>query len=46
MVDIGEYRRLRGEEPDFKEFLLSVPDLDALDLERDMDLPRDVELGG
>jgi prevent-host-death family protein len=46
VVDIGEYRRLRGEEPDFKEFLLSVPDLDALDLERDMDLPRDVELGG
>lgn len=28
VVDIGEYRRLRGGEEDFKAFLRSAPDLD------------------
>ena len=29
---------------DFKEFLLSAPDLDVLDLERDQSMPRDIDL--
>lgn len=40
----AEYRRLRGDVPDFKEFLLAGPDLDRLDLERDHSLPREVKL--
>ena len=39
-----EFRRLIGNKPDFKEFLLSGLDLSALDLERTSDLPREVEL--
>lgn len=39
-----EFRRLIGSKPDFKKFLLSGPDLSALDLERAKDLPREVEL--
>jgi hypothetical protein len=39
-----EYRRLRGDVPDFKEFLLAGPDLEQLDLRRDPSLPREVEL--
>ncbi|MEU4229882.1 type II toxin-antitoxin system Phd/YefM family antitoxin [Nonomuraea sp. NPDC026600] len=35
ILGIEEYRRLKGEQPDFKEFLLSGPDLSALDLTRD-----------
>lgn len=39
-----EYHRLRGNVPNFKEFLTTGPDLDALELQRDRGLPRDVEL--
>ena len=39
-----EFRRLIGSKPDFKEFLLSGPDLSVLDLERPKELPRDIEL--
>ncbi|MFD1543098.1 type II toxin-antitoxin system Phd/YefM family antitoxin [Nonomuraea guangzhouensis] len=35
ILGIEKYRRLKGEQPDFKEFLLSGPDLSALDLTRD-----------
>ncbi len=44
VLSAQEYRRLTGAEPDFVEFLLSSPDLSALELERAEDLPRDVEL--
>jgi prevent-host-death family protein len=46
VVAAEEYRRLTASVPDFKEFLLSGPDLSALDLERARggDLPRDIEL--
>lgn len=44
VVAADEYRRLTGSRPDFKEFLLSGPDLSALDLERSSDLPREIEL--
>jgi prevent-host-death family protein len=40
-----EYRRLTGQVPDFKGFLLSAPDLSLLDLDRpERDLPRDIGL--
>ncbi|GAA3173409.1 type II toxin-antitoxin system Phd/YefM family antitoxin [Nonomuraea roseoviolacea] len=45
IIDMAEYRRLKGDEPDFKEFLLSAPDLTELDLTRSKDLPREVDLG-
>ncbi len=45
VVSVEEFRRMGREKPDFKEFLLSAPDLSVLDLERPKDdLPRDVEL--
>lgn len=44
MVPVEEFRRLSGEEPDFKEFLMSAPDFDELDIRRDRGLPREVEL--
>ncbi|MET7331327.1 type II toxin-antitoxin system Phd/YefM family antitoxin [Nonomuraea sp. NPDC005650] len=46
ILDMEEYRQLKGKQPDFKEFLLSGPDLGALDLTRDQsDETRDVDLG-
>lgn len=45
ILDMAEYRHLRGEEPDFKEFLMSGPDLSELDLTRSRDMPREVDLG-
>ncbi len=45
VVPSEEYRRLVGETVDFKEFLLSGPDPGLLDLDRPMELPRDVDLG-
>ena len=44
VISIEEYRRLRNEGPDFKEFLMSGPDLSVLDLTRDTDPPRDIDL--
>ena len=47
VVPAEEWRRMseRGEEKmDFKEFLMSAPDLSVLDLERPREMPRDVEL--
>ena len=34
ILSSDEYRRLSGDKPDFKEFLLSGPDLSALEMER------------
>jgi prevent-host-death family protein len=44
VVSIDEYRRLTSSKPDFAEFLLSAPDLTPLDLKRETDLPRGVDL--
>ncbi len=45
VVSVEEFRLMDREKPDFKEFLLSAPDLSVLDLERPKDdFPRDVEL--
>jgi prevent-host-death family protein len=43
VISAREFRRLKGQ-PDFKQFLLSGPGFDDLDLERQRDLPRDVDL--
>lgn len=44
VVPAEEWRRLSGEKMDFKEFLMSAPDLSVLDLERPKEMPRDIEL--
>jgi prevent-host-death family protein len=46
VVAADEFRRLTGNKPDLRDFLLSEsgPDLSLLDLERQRDLPREVEL--
>lgn len=45
VIDVAEYRRLRGGEDDFKEFLRSAPDLDDLEIDRAPALARVVDLG-
>ena len=48
VVPVEEYRRMSGrngeKKMDFKELLMSAPDLSVLDLERPREMPRDVEL--
>jgi prevent-host-death family protein len=44
VVPVEEFRRMSEQKPDFKEFLMSAPDLSVLDLERPREMPRDVEL--
>jgi antitoxin Phd len=43
VVSIDEYRRLVGDKPDFKQFLLAAPDLDALEIDRTRERARIVE---
>ena len=40
VIDIADYRRLRGEEVEFKDYLRSGPSLDDLDLTRTSELAR------
>ncbi|HEY1425957.1 MAG TPA: type II toxin-antitoxin system Phd/YefM family antitoxin [Caulobacteraceae bacterium] len=44
VISMSELNRLRERKPTFKEFLLSFPSLDGLDLERDATPPRDIDL--
>jgi prevent-host-death family protein len=46
VVPVEEFRRMSkdGEKMDFKEFLMSAPDLSVLDLERPKEFPRDIDL--
>ncbi|MDG4767717.1 type II toxin-antitoxin system Phd/YefM family antitoxin [Solwaraspora sp. WMMD406] len=47
VIDISEYRRLRGEQTSFMEYLRSNPDMDDdFEIERQQDLPRDIDLAG
>jgi prevent-host-death family protein len=46
VLDIGEYRRLRGEEEDFKDFLASAPDFTVLEIDRSTTPVRVIEFGG
>lgn len=43
VLSAAEFHRLKGT-PDFKQFLLSGPSFDDLDLERQRDLPREIDL--
>ncbi|MEV4299699.1 type II toxin-antitoxin system Phd/YefM family antitoxin [Microbispora rosea] len=46
VIDIAEYRRLKGDAPDFARFLLADPDGDDdVEFLRNKDLPREVDLG-
>ncbi|WP_086821085.1 type II toxin-antitoxin system Phd/YefM family antitoxin [Allokutzneria sp. NRRL B-24872] len=45
VIDVVEYRRLRGGTQDFKDFLRSGPDLSALEIERSPEPARVVDLG-
>jgi prevent-host-death family protein len=42
VVDIEDYRRLKGEVSDFKDYLRSGPGFDDLDLTRSTELPRSI----
>ena len=43
VINIVEYRHLRGEVADFKDYLRSGPDFDDLELERSPELPRAID---
>lgn len=44
VLSAREYRRLTDSVPDFKDFLLAMPDLGQVEIERPGDLARIVEL--
>ncbi len=44
VIDIEEYRQLKGETQDFKAFLRAAPDLESLPIERPREPARMVEL--
>jgi prevent-host-death family protein len=44
VIDITDYRRLKGETIDFKDYLRAGPAFDDLDLERSADRPRSIDL--
>lgn len=47
VIDIAEWRRLRGESVSLMDYLRVDPSADQdLDIERRRDLPRDVDLAG
>jgi prevent-host-death family protein len=45
LMDIDDYRRVTVPAPDFKDFLLSGPDLSELAIERSSEPARRVDLG-
>lgn len=44
VIDIADYRRLKGETAEFKDFLRSGPAFEDLDLARSSELPRNIDL--
>ena len=44
VLDIDEYRRLTAPRLNFKEFLLTMPRIDDLELERAEDMGREIDL--
>ena len=45
IIDIAEYRHLKGDVADFKDYLTIGPSFDDLDLARSADPPRSIDLG-
>lgn len=43
ILNADDYKRL-NQQHDFKDHLLSAPDMDMLDLHRDQSMPRDIDL--
>ena len=43
VIDIADYRRLRGETAEFKDYLRSGPAFDDLDLSRTAERPRSTD---
>jgi prevent-host-death family protein len=43
VIDMDEYRRLKGEVIDFKEYLQQGPDFDELELRRSTEGPRTID---
>jgi prevent-host-death family protein len=43
VIDIAEYRHLKGETTEFKEYLRSGPGFDDLDLDRTAERPRSTD---
>lgn len=43
LISEKELERIEGKEPDFKEFLLSIPDMEGVDISRDKRPLRDIE---
>lgn len=46
VIDIADYRRLKGETAEFKDYLRSGPGFDDLDLDRTAELPRSIDWAG
>lgn len=44
VISLAELRRLQERKPTFKEFLMSFPSLEGVDLERDRTPARDIDL--
>lgn len=44
VIEISEYRHLKGETTDLKDYLRSGPEFDDLELVRSPDLPRGIDL--
>ncbi len=44
VIDIAEYRHLKGEVIPFKDYLRAGPAFDDLDLTRSTELPRNIDL--
>lgn len=45
VITVEDYRRMSGNVPDFKDYLLSGPRTDDLDIVRSTDPAREVDLG-
>ncbi len=43
VIDIADYRHMRGDIPEFKDYLRSGPGFDDLDLTRAAERPRDTD---
>ena len=44
IIEIAEYRHLKGETAEFKDYLRSGPGFDELELERSAERPRSIDL--
>lgn len=43
VIDIADYRRLKGETVEFKDYLRAGPDFDEIEMDRSADHPRGID---